>query len=383
MKITRFWQLITLIVCVASMAVPSVVQSAELTVWLGTSSAKPSEGIYQCTLDSETGKLSQSRLVAPMVGPGFLALHPKLDVLYAVGGFEGKPSVVAYRIVRDAARPELELLGALEIGDSGATHVSVDATGRTLITAQYGGGSVAVFALKPDGALEKRTAVIEHSGGSRQVARRQDSPHPHWTGFSPDNRFAFVPDLGLDQVVIYKHDATNATLTPHGFGQAPQGGGPRHMRFHPNGRWIYVLNELDLSLSVFDYDAEAGAMSLTQTMPTVPKELLAKEKFSSAAEVCVHPSGEFVYASNRGHDTVTAMAIDQTTGKLQVIEREPIRGAEPRNINLDPSGRWLLAAGQNSHSLASFEVDSKTGELVYNQSVISTPAPICVLFDRP
>lgn len=383
MKTKRFVPFITLIVCVASMTVTNLVHSAELTVWLGTSSAKPSEGIYQCTLDTESGKLSQSRLVAPMVGPGFLALHPKLDVLYAVGGLDGKPSVVAYKIVRGASQPELKLIGALEIGDGGATHVSVDPTGRTLLTAQYGGGSVAVFALAPDGSLQKRTALIEHSGGSQQVAGRQDNPHPHWTGFSPDNRFAFVPDLGLDQVVIYKHDAANATLTPHGFGQAPLGGGPRHMRFHPNGRWIYVLNELDLSLSVYDYDAQAGTMTLTQTMPTVPKEQLAKEKFASAAEVCVHPSGKFVYASNRGPDSVTAMAIDQTTGKLQVIEREHIRGAEPRNINLDPSGNWLLAAGQNSHSLASFEVDAETGELVYSRGVIHTPSPICVLFDRP
>lgn len=383
MNLTRYAQFLTLMAGVTTMIIPSLARSAELTIWLGTSSAKPSEGIYQCTLDSENGKLSQSRLVAPMEGPGFLALHPKLDVLYAVGGLDGKPSVVAYKIVRGAAQPELELMGSVEIGDGGATHVSLDVTGGTLLTAQYGGGSVAAFALAADGALEKRTALIEHSGGSQQVTGRQDNPHPHWTGFSPDNRFAFVPDLGLDQVVIYKHDATSASLTPHGFGQAPLGGGPRHMRFHPNGRWIYVLNELDLSLSVFDYDSQAGAMKLTQTMPTVPKELLAKEKFSSAAEVCVHPSGKFIYASNRGHDSVTVLAIDQATGKLQVIEREPIRGAEPRNINLDPSGKWLLAAGQDSHTLVSFRVDDHTGELVYSRSVIHTPSPICVLFDRP
>ncbi len=360
----------------------NTLRAEELTVWIGTSSAKPSQGIYQCTLDSENGKLSESRLAATMNGPGFLALHPKLSVLYAVGGLDGKASVVAYNISREAGKPQLKLLNSLEIGDGGATHVSVDSTGKTLLTAQYGGGSVAVFALTPDGALQTRTALIEHSGGSQQVTGRQDSPHPHWTGFSPDNRFAFVPDLGLDQVMIYKHDAAGATLTPHGHGQAPRGGGPRHMRFHPNGRWIYVLNELDLSVSVFDFDAQAGTMTLTQTMPTVPKEQLAKEKFSSCSEVVVHPTGKFVYAANRGHDTVTAFAIDQASGQLQVIEREHIRGAEPRNFNLDPSGSWLLAAGQNSHTLACFQVNLRSGELVYNQSIIQTPAPICVLFDR-
>ncbi len=359
----------------------SPLQGDERIVWLGTSSAKPSQGIYQCTLDVENGKLFESRLAAPMDGPGFLALHPKLSVLYAVGGFAGKPSVVAYSISREAGKPQLELLNALEIGDGGATHVSVDSTGKTLLTAQYGGGSVAAFALAADGALEKRTALIEHSGAS-QVTRQQDSPHPHWTGFSPDNRFAFVPDLGLDKIVIYQHDAASSTLTPHAVGQSPRGAGPRHMRFHPNGRWIYVINEIDVSVSVFDYDADAGTMTLAQTMPAVPKEQLAKEITSSGSEICVHPTGKFVYAANRGHDTVTAFAVDPATGHLQVIEREPVRGAEPRNFNLDPTGLWLLAAGQNSHTLASFRINSQTGELVYNRSVIQTPAPICVLFDR-
>lgn len=364
------------------MTVSNTLRADEVTVWLGTSSAKPSQGIYQCTLDSENGKLTESRLAATIDGPGFLALHPKLNILYAVGGLGGKPSIVAYNISREAGKPQLKLINSLEIGDGGATHVSVDATGKTLLTAQYGGGSVAVFALAADGSLQQRNAIIEHSGGSKQVAGRQDGPHPHWTGFSPDNRFAFVPDLGLDQVVIYKHDAANATLTPHGYGQAPLGGGPRHMRFHPNGRWIYVLNELDLSVSVFDYDSAAGTMSLTQTLPTVPKEQLAKEKFSSASEICVHPSGNFVYAANRDHDSVTAFSVDPATGHLQVIEREHVRGATPRNINLDPSGKWLLAAGQDSHTLACFQINAQTGELVYNQSVIQTPSPICVLFDR-
>ena len=153
------------------------------------------------------------------------------------------------------------------------------------------------------------------------------------------------------------------------------------MKFHTTGHWIYVLNELDLTVTVFDYDAEQGTMTAKQTLPTVPKEELAKEQFVSAAEICVHPSGKFVYASNRGHDTITAFRVNQQTGELTVVEREFIRGATPRNFNLDPSGNWLVAAGQESHTLASFVVDRSTGELTYNRSNVFAPSPICVLFD--
>lgn len=363
-----------------AMSQPSLAE--ELDVWLGTSSAKPSQGIYHCTLNAETGKLSESTLAAAMDGPGFLELHPKANVLYAVGGLDGKPSVAAFRINSSGGKPQLKLVNALEIGDGGAAHVSVDATGRTLLTAQYGGGSVGVFSLNDDGSLKKRTQLIEHEGGSKVVASRQDASHAHWTGFSPDNRFAFVPDLGLDKVVIYRVDAANSLLQPHGAGAVPPGAGPRHMKFHTSGQWIYVLNELDLTISVFDYDAAAGTMTIKQTIPTVSKAELAKEQFTSASEIRVHPSGRFVVSANRGHDTLSVFAVDGSTGELQLIELEHVRGATPRNFNYDPAGKWVLAAGQDSHTLASFAVSSETGELTYNRSVIQTPAPICVLFGR-
>ncbi len=364
------------------LSMQSTTAAKEIDVWLGTSNAKPSKGIYHCTLNSENGKLSESRLVAEISGPGFLAQHPKVPMLYAVGTLEGAPSVVAYKIVKDdAGKPNLKLVNSAAIGDGGAAHLAIDATGKTLITAQYGGGSTGVFSLNDDGSINERTQLIKHEGGSRVVEGRQNAPHAHWTGFSPDNRFAFVPDLGLDKVVIYKVDAAGAKLTQHGYGEVPAGGGPRHMRFHTNGQWIYVLNELDLSVSVFDYDADAGTMKLKQTIPTVSKEDLAKEQFTSASEILVHPSGKFVYAANRGHDTVTVFAVDGRSGELSVVELEPVRGATPRNINLDPAGKWLLAAGQDSHTLASFAVNADTGALTYNRSVVTVPSPICILFD--
>jgi 6-phosphogluconolactonase len=364
------------------MAIPRMISANEIDVWLGTSSAKLSKGIYHCTLNTDNGKLSESRLVAEIRGPGFLAMHPSRKALYAVGTLEGVPSVVAYAIGRNADdEPQLTLINSAEIGDGGAAHVSIDPTGRSLLTAQYGGGSVAVFALQENGSIKERTQLIKHEGGARVVAGRQDASHAHWTGFAPDNRFAFVPDLGLDKVLIYRFDPNTSKLQPHGFGEVPPGGGPRHMKFHPNGKWIYVLNELDLSVSVFDYDPQAGTMTIKQTIPTVPKKQLAKEKFTSASEIRMHPNGHFAYAANRGHDTITVFEIDPQSGQLSVVERENVRGATPRNFNLDPSANWLLAAGQDSHTLASFSVDSDSGELMYNQSIIHTPAPICVLFE--
>ena len=351
-----------------------------LDVWIGTGRGGNSKGIYHSTLNSQTGQLSESKLAAEMSGPGFLAMHPQKSHVYAVGSLAGKPSVAAFRIRGGGGNATLESDSSAEIGDGGAAHVGVHPSGKLLLTAQYGGGSLAVFSLKPDGSLAKRTQLIEHEGGSGVFEQRQDSPHPHWTGFSPDGRFAFVPDLGLDQVKIYRVDAENAQVTPHGFANLPPGGGPRHMKFHPNGKWVYVLNELSLSVTVFDYDAAAGSMTPKQTLNAVPKELLVKEQFKSASEIRVHPNGRFVYSANRGHDTITVFRVHEDDGTLAVVERENIRGATPRNFNLDPSAKWLIAAGQQSHTLASFVVDQTTGELTYNQSIVHTPAPICVLF---
>lgn len=359
-----------------------VAHADQIDVWIGTSRSRLSQGIYHCKLDTETGKLSDPHLAAEMGGPGFLAMHPDGHHLYAVGNVAQVPSVAAFRVESQKGQGKLVFDNALPIGDGGAAHVSVDASGKMLLTAQYGGGSVAAYLLREDGSLDKQTELINHEGGSGVVERRQDASHAHWTGFSPDNRYAFVPDLGLDKVVIYKVDTATGKLTPNGFAEVPPGGGPRHMKFHPNGEWIYVLNELALSVTVFDYDAQSGAMTAKQTIETVPRDLLEKELFKSASEIRVHPSGRFVYSANRGHDTITVFRVNEQSGQLSVVERENVRGATPRNFNLDPSGRWLVAAGQDSNTLASFVVDQASGELTYNRSNVFAPSPICVLFEH-
>ena len=380
-RLLLIWILLTM-AGITDPATSRAIAADMIDVWIGTGNAKPSKGIYHCQLDTEKGQLTDTTLAAEISGPGFLAMHPQGHHLYAVGTLEGEPSVVAYKLEKRGDQASLVLDNSLAIGDGGAAHVAVDQTGSTVLTAQYGGGSVAAFRLNSDGSLKERTTLIDHEGGSGVVPGRQDGSHAHWTGFSPDNRFAFVPDLGLDKVMIYRHDPETATITPHGSARVPAGGGPRHMKFHTSGNWVYVLNELSLSVTVFDYDAETAAMTPKQTIPTVPKTLLARERFKSASEIRVHPNGRFVYSANRGHDTITAFRVNQDTGELAVIELENVRGATPRNFNLDPSGRWLVVAGQDSNTLASFEVDAGTGELTYNRSNVFAPAPICVLFQH-
>ena len=365
---------------IAAMTLCSTAHAQQRDVWIGTNAHPLSKGIYHATIHTETGKLSGSRLAAEIDGPGFLAMHPSAKVLYAVGTLRGTDVVAAYSLVSVDGNPALKLMNTLAIGDGRSSHLAVDPSGTMLLTAQYFGGSVAAFSLNPDGSLKARTALVKHEGGAKVVAGRQDRPHAHWAGFSPDNRFAFVPDLGQDKVIIYKINLADGSLMPHGFGALPPGAGPRHMKFHSGGKWIYVLNELDLSVSVFDYDAAAGTMAIQQTVPTVSRAELRKEQASSASEIHVHPSGKFVYAANRGHDSITSFTVNPATGLLTASGITHVRGATPRNFNIEPSGRWLLAAGQDSHSLASFAIDAATGELAYNRSVIHTPAPVCVLY---
>lgn len=363
-------------------ALGSSLAAAEIDVWIGTTTPRDglSKGIYHARFDSEKGKLTQPELAAEISNPGFLALHPNGQILYSTGTIDEEPSVVAFRISRQNGQSTLSLLNSQPINDGGAAHLATDRSGKVLMSAQYGGGSTAIYPLKSDGSIGPQSKLIKHEGGSGVVPGRQDKPHAHWVGTSPDNRFVFVPDLGMDKVVIYQLDPAKADLAPHGFGQNPPGGGPRHMKFHTSGKFIYVLNELALSVTVFAYDAEKGMMTPIQTIPTVSEEQKAKEAFVSASEIRVHPSGKFVYAANRGHDTITAFRVDQTTGKLTLIEIEPIRGGWPRNFNVDPTGKWLLAAGRDSNTIAVFAIDPDSGELTYTRTMVMVPTPICVLF---
>lgn len=364
------------IILVLASLIPALCAST-VDVFFGTSGGE-TKGVYHSTFDKETGKLSAPKLAAPIGSPGFLALHPNKSTLYAVANKDGEPCVAAWRIEKNG---KLSLLNTEVIGDGGGAHIAVHPSGNFLLTAQYGGGSVALFPLASDGRVKARAQLIEHKGGSGVVASRQDKPHPHWTGYSPDGRFAFVPDLGLDQIVIYRVDASAPSISAHGHAQSVPGGGPRHMRFSVDGKFIYLLNELSLSVTTFGYDATNGTTKKLTTTPALSDETKAEEIFNSSSEILVHPNGRFVYSANRGDDTVTAYQANPRTGKLSVTEVENVRGAFPRNINLDASGKWLLAAGQHSNTIAVFAIDPSTGKLTYQtNSVINVPGPICILF---
>jgi 6-phosphogluconolactonase len=364
-------------IALCALTVPAL-QAEELLVFFGTG-GPGADGIYRARFDTVNGRLSKAERAAELASPGFLALHPDGDKLYAVAGFEGGPGVAGYRIGKDGG---LEPIDRAPTGDGGGAHVAVHPSGRFLLTAQYGGGSVALFPLDRDGKLGK-AHLSRHEGGSRVFEKRQESPHPHYCGFSPDGRFALVPDLGLDKVVIYKVDAGAPSIVTHGFAEALPGAGPRHLKFSADGKFIYLLNELSLSVTTFAWDAGNGTVRRMETVPSLSEETKAKEAFNSAAEIVIHPGGRFVYSSNRGHDTVTAYLVDPAGGALEVIQVQPVRGAFPRNINLTPCGGWLLAAGADSNTISVHRVNPETGVLTYQtKSVINVPAPICILFAK-
>lgn len=348
-------------------------------VYFGTG-GPGAKGIYRATFDAKTGKLSAAELAAEVGGPGFLALHPNRTKLYAVANFPGGPGAIGYTIEADGS---LKMINSAPTGDGGGAHIAVHPSGKFLMTAQYGGGSTALFPLDAAGNLGK-AQLVKHEGGSGVVKPVQEKPHAHMVAYSPDGRFALVPDLGLDRIVIYRLNLDTPSIERHGFAASVPGGGPRHMKFSPDGKFIYLLNELSLSVTTFAWDAAAGVAKQLANVPALSNEAKSKEASNSAAEILVHASGRFVYSSNRGHDTVTVYRADPATSALNVIQVQPVRGAFPRNIALSPDGGWLLAAGADSNTVAVHKIDQTTGELTYQtKSIINVPAPICILFVKP
>lgn len=356
----------------------SCLHAADVNVYFGTGGGE-AKGIYHALLNTESGVLGPARLAAEVGAPGFLVFHPDRSKLYAVANPGGEASVVAYEIGPYGA---LIQLNSERIPDGAAAHLAVHPSGKFLLTAQYGGGSVALFPLDRDGRVLPSRQVFEHEGASGVHPERQARPHPHWVGFSPDGRFAFVPDLGLDQIVIYQLQSDQASLKPVGAAEAIPGGGPRHMKFSVDGRHIFLINELSLSVSTFTYDAEEGSAELVATTPTLSEAMKVTAESNSGSEILVHPNGQYVYAANRGHDSVTGFQIDPETGHLYVVDNEPIRGAWPRHINMDAGGRWLLAGGARSDSVTVFAIDPSTGALTFQEgSTVEVPSPICILID--
>lgn len=340
-----------------------------------------SEGIYRARVDLESGKVTAPELAASVRDPSYLAIHPSGDRLYTVieaGEFEGEPGggVVAFGL--DVTSGALSEINRQAVGSNGPAHLAMDATGRVLIVANYGGGSVSVFPARPDGGLGKRSDFHEHSG-SGPNEKRQKAPHAHGITISPDNQFVIVPDLGIDQLKIYRLDTGGAKLEPANppFTSLEPGAGPRHFIFSPDGHHGYCVNELDNTVAVFDWDSENGVLTPVQTITTLPEGFDGE---NTTAAIKVHPNGNFVIASNRGHDSLAVFKREPTSGKLETVDIVPSGGVQPRDFSISPDGKWLLSAHQSTDSVVVFKVDPASGALTPTGDSISLGMPVCVLF---
>jgi len=361
--------------------VTSLPLASSLLIFIGTYTPKDgaSRGIYTITLDPVHGVLGAPRLAAETPNPTFLAWHPDGRTLYALGqgpGPDGSTSggAVAYRF--DAATGGLTPLNARGTDGGGTTHLAADATGRMLVTVSYGGGQVASFPLAADGSIGPRASWITPAGTLGPNTRRQDKPHPHSVTLSPDNRFAYVCDLGLDRIFRYRLEPATGTLVPAGETATAPGAGPRHSKFSADGRFFYVINELDGTVATYAVDAEGG-LTARQVLSTLPDGFTGA---NTTAEIRISPDGRFVYGSNRGHDSLAAFARDPAAGTLTRVEIVPSGGGHPRNFNLSPDGRWLLCANRDSDNVVVFRVDPASGRLTPTGSIATVPQAVCVLF---
>lgn len=358
----------------------SVSADPQFIAFVGTYTGPHSEGIYAYRFDSATGKAEALGLAAKTANPTFLAIHPDQHHLYAAneeGQWKGQPGgyVTAFSI--DSATGKLTELNQQSTVGGGPCHVSVDQTGKVLMAANYGGGSVVSFPIQTDGSVAPYSAFFQHHGSSVNPGRQKE-PHAHSINVSPENHFAFVADLGTDQVLAYPispNDGRILEAKAEAFHVAP-GSGPRHLTFSPDGRFAYVINELLSTVGVLAYSPEKGTLSLKQTISTLPADFKGN---STTAEVRVHPNGHFVYGSNRGHNSLAVFRVEDD-GQLVWLENIPTGGKTPRNFNLDPTGRWLWAANQDSDSIFIFAVDGATGHLTPTGQKLEVGGPVCVRF---
>jgi 6-phosphogluconolactonase len=356
-----------------------------IRAYIGTYTGERSKGIYLSRFDAETGRLSAPELAAETKNPSFLAVLPNHRCLYAVGEvsrFEGKKSGMVSAFAIDAASGKLSLLNEESSGGTGPCHLAVDGQGKCVLTANYGSGSVAVLPIGADGKLGAPSACIQHQGSSVNP-QRQAGPHAHFITADPKDRFALACDLGLDKILVYKLSLGGASgppgLVPNDppFAAVKPGSGPRHLAFHPNGRWVYLIDEMGWTLTTLAYDARRGALKELQTVSTVPAGFHGP---NLDAEVAVHPSGKFVYASNRGLDSIAVFRVDGKTGELSLLEHCGSGGKTPRHFAIDPAGRWLLAANQDSNNVVVFRLDPKTGHLSPAGQSVEVGSPVCLLF---
>ena len=351
-------------------------------VYVGTYTSGDSKGIYQFSFDTKTGKAGPVSLAAETPEPSFLAIHPDGKHVIAVNetasweGLKNSGGLSSFEI--NAETGALELMNQQPTRGAHPCHLVIDESGKSVLVANYTGGSVIAYSILEDGCLGEASAFVQHEGSS-VLKPRQEAPHAHSINIDPTGRFAVAADLGMDQVLVYRFDPSKGTLIPNkptGI-KVAGGAGPRHFSFHPNGKFGYVINEINLTVTAFRWNKKAGTFEEIQTISTLPPGE-KRGPGMSTAEVRVDMKGKFLFGSNRGHDTIVSYRIDRKTGKLTYVSNTSTGGSTPRNFGLDPSGRFLLAENQGSGTIHVLKINRKSGELASTGNVIKVPSPVCV-----
>ncbi len=355
-------------------------------LFVGTYTEKESKGIYAYRYDAASNQLTPLGVAAETTNPSFLAIDPSRRFLYAVnevqnykGASSGAVSAFAINLGADGRQTgTLSLLNQVPSRGADPCYIAFDKSGKYALVANYTGGSVAVFPVQSDGHIGDPSAFVQHRGSSVNK-ERQEGPHAHWIETTPDNRFAIAVDLGLDELLVYHFDASKGSLTPNDppYASVDPGAGPRHLAFHPNGKFAYVVNELQSTITAFSYDPGRGVLEKLKTVSTLPKGFSGS---NDTAEIRVHPNGKFLFASNRGHDSIAVFSVDSRTGALTLVDHYPTQGKTPRNFEIDPSGKLLFVANQGSDNIVVFRINSDNGRLTPTGQTLNVPSPVCLKF---
>jgi 6-phosphogluconolactonase len=359
---------------------PSGVETG-IRFYVGTYTSAQGRGIYHCSFDPAAGRINVLGATGGITNPSFLAADPRGRYLFAVSEtaeFEGKPVGSVHAFSVDGTSGGLTHLNAQPSHGADPAHLSIDKRGRFVLVANYTGGNVCVFPVGEDGHLGPVVANVQHVGRGPNP-QRQEKPHAHSIVLDPASRRAFSADLGIDRVMVSTFNADTGALAP---AEQPEvvvapGAGPRHMDFSPDGKFLYVVNELNSTVTVLSYDLVTGSLTELQTISTLPSSW---KEDNTGADIHAHPSGRYVYASNRGHDSIAVFAVGQSGGTLTAVQHQPTHGKSPRNFALDPSGRFLLAANQRSDSMLVMRIDQREGTLAPIGDPVAVPSPVCIRF---